>query len=113
MVIRASKKCDVTTEPGGSEDHPVHFEEINHAMLQPEGEFHLETSNDKDTDSSPSENDPMSSSDEDNESTPESYYFVAHNLCITKEIGFKLENILVLNSPFKPMVCFFKKLGHL
>ena len=82
-------------------------------MLQPEGEFHLETSNDKNTDSSHSKHDAMSLSDEDNESTPENYYFVVHNLCITKEIGFKLENVLVLNSPFKPMACFFKKLGHL
>ena len=89
MVIRAFKKSSTTTDKGGSENHLVHFEEINYVMSQPEEEFHLETWNDENTDSDSSAHDAMSSSDEDNEPTPESCYFVVHNLCITKEIVFK------------------------
>ena len=52
-------------------------------MPQPEEEFHLETSKDENTNSSYSAHDAMKSSDsdEDNEPTPESHYFVAHILC--------------------------------
>ena len=58
-------------------------------MPQPEEEFPLETSNDENANNSFSVRDAMSSSDEDNEPTPESFYFLAHNLRITKEIVFK------------------------
>ena len=86
MAIHAFRKWDTTTE-GGSGNHLVHFEQINFVMLQPKEEFHFETSNDENTYSSYSAHDAMSSSnsDEDNELTTESYYFVAHNLCITKK----------------------------
>ena len=92
----------------------VHFEEINYVTTKPEEEFHLETLNDENTDGSYSAHDAMSSSgsDEDNETTPESYYFIAHNLCITKKTVFKLEKVLLLNSPFNTMVSFLKKLGQ-
>ena len=80
MVTHAFKKCDTTTGEGGSKNHLVHFEEINYAIPQPEEEFHFETWNDENTESSSSPHDAMSSSDEDNERTPESCYFVSHNL---------------------------------
>ena len=95
MVIRAFKKYDATTEEGGSENHQVHLQEINYVMPHPEEEFHLETQNDENTDSSYSAHDTMSSSDsdEDNEPTPESYYFIAQNSCITKKFFLNLKTL--------------------
>ena len=79
MFICTFKRCDTATGEGGSENHLVHFEEINYVIPQSEEEFHLETSNDENTDSSSSAHDTMLSPDEDNKPTPESCYFVAHN----------------------------------
>ena len=58
-------------------------------MTKLEKQFHLETSNNENTDNNSSAHDTTSSTDEDNEPTPESWSFVAHNLCITKEIVFE------------------------
>ena len=82
MAIRAFKKCDITTEESGSENYLVLFEEINYVISQPEEEFHLETSSDENSNSSSSAHDAMPSSDEVNEITLESYYFVVHFLSI-------------------------------
>ena len=84
MAISVFNKCDTNTEEGGSENHLVHFEEINYVMLSAEEMFHLESLNDENTDSSSSPHDATSSSDEDNEPTLEICYFVAHNLCLIK-----------------------------
>ena len=55
---------------------------INYVISQPEEEFHLETSSDENSNSSSSAHDAMPSSDEVNEITLESYYFVVHFVSI-------------------------------
>ena len=75
MFICGFKKCDnLSRNPlekvGFLKDSLVHFEEINYIMPQFEDNFHLETSNDENTDCSSSAHDAMLSSDEDNEPTP-------------------------------------------
>ena len=50
MIIRTFTKCGITTNEEGSENHLVHIEGISYVMPQPEGEFHLETSSDEDSD---------------------------------------------------------------
>ena len=68
MIICAFTKCGITTNEDGSENYLVHIEGISNVMPQPEEEFHLETSNDEDSDNSLSSTyDAMSSSDEANE----------------------------------------------
>ena len=84
MAISVFNKCDTNTEEGGSENHLVHFEEINYVMLSAEEMLHIVILNDENTDSSSSAHDSTSSSDEDNETTLEICYFVAHNICLIK-----------------------------
>ena len=71
MFICAFKKCDNSSRnPLEKVGKKIHFEEINYVMPQFEDNFHLETSNDENTDCSSSAHDAMLSSDEDNEPTP-------------------------------------------
>ena len=71
MTVRAFKKCGTTTEEDGSENHLVHIVGINYKP-QPEEEFHHKTLSNEDIVNSFSTYDVMSSSDEDNEPTPQS-----------------------------------------
>ena len=49
MVIRSFKKCGITTNVDGTENHEVNIRGVDwYIMPLPEAEFHLETSGDND-----------------------------------------------------------------